>query len=130
MHELDDSRGSPGCVADEATDGSGNGRRAPGRHLGESRGSSGAPTTLPPWPRGYRGLAHLDVGWRGPGEPLAGRGLGPCYRAVMVDSVALPVADLVGDLTGADAFVDCADAPSPDVRSVPTAVGDLVGLEA
>jgi hypothetical protein len=48
----------------------------------------------------------------------------------MVDSVASPVTDLVGEPTGADAFVDCADAPSPDVRSVPTAVGDLVGLEA
>ena len=69
MHELDDSRGSPGCVADEATDGSGNGRRAPGRHLGESRGSSGAPTTLPPWPRGYRGLAP------------SGRGLARSWRA-------------------------------------------------
>jgi len=56
--------------------------------------------------------------------------LGPCYRAAIVDSVASPVTDLVCELTGADAFVDCADAPSPDVRSVPTAVGDLVGLEA
>jgi hypothetical protein len=44
----------------------------------------------------------------------------------MVDSVASPVTDLVDELAGADAFVDCADAPSADVRSVPTAVGDLV----
>jgi hypothetical protein len=42
----------------------------------------------------------------------------------MVDSVASPVTDLARELTGADALVDCADAPSPDVRSVPTAAGD------
>jgi hypothetical protein len=70
------------------------------------------------------GWRHLGVGWRAPGQPLAGHGLEPCYRAVMVDSVASPVTDLARELTGADALVDCADAPSPDVRSVPTAAGD------
>jgi hypothetical protein len=48
----------------------------------------------------------------------------------MVDSVASPVTDLVRELTAADAFVRCAEGLSPDVRSVPDSVGDLVGLEA
>jgi hypothetical protein len=56
--------------------------------------------------------------------------VGDAIVRVMVDSIASSVTDLVREPTGADAFVDCADAPSPDGRSVPTAVGDLVGLVA
>jgi hypothetical protein len=48
----------------------------------------------------------------------------------MADSVEWFVADLARELTGAVSFVECAAELAPDVPTVPTAVGDVVGWEA
>jgi hypothetical protein len=48
----------------------------------------------------------------------------------MADSVEWFVADLAREPTRAVAFVEYAAELAPDVQTVPTAVGDVVGWEA
>ena len=63
------------------------------------------------------------------GVPPVRYGLGDCYRAVMVDSIASSVTDLVRELIGMVAFVEGAAPPEPGVQAVPTPVADIVGSE-
>ena len=62
--------------------------------------------------------------------PLVRHGLGHWYRAVMADSVEWFVADLAREPTRAVAFVEYAAELAPDVQTVATAVGDVVGWVA
>ena len=63
------------------------------------------------------------------GVPLVRHGLGHCYRAVMVDSVASSVTGLPRELISVVAFVEGAAQLEPGVQAVPTPLGDVAGRE-